>query len=461
MKCYLTWRELGTPAGRLSFQLVPWLPDIGELALGLLPTPTAADANSSGSRNTPQSKANAGLSLTDVIRSDQGTGRKVSAPGRTKRPGLLNPAWIEFLMGFPTGFTELEHSEIRSFRKSRRKSSSQSSQSKRKPTEPETMTEKDDTITAGEATSIMQNLRRVPPMAGTATTIADYQPAAEGETFILPPGITRGVPAELYHRDAGSVSKSTLFDMRISAAHCQHRMLNPKPPTDEMIFGTVVDFLTYTPEASPPFVISAYDKWTTKESREWRDAQVLPIISSKDFDAAHLALESMMRNENFAESFQSGESQLCAKAQLPCCSLADLHLRCRPDFVPLNKPYLVDLKTTGFGMGRQEVFEKVADDKGYHVQAALYLDIWNALNPHDQRWAFKFHVVEREAPFATSTLYYEIGTETMIAGTRDYQRFLAAFEKCLLSGEWPGYPTESIRASLPAWKLNRLRNALP
>lgn len=41
-----------------------------------IPTPTKGDAKSSGSRNTADSKANPGVSLTDYVRGDGGTGRK-------------------------------------------------------------------------------------------------------------------------------------------------------------------------------------------------------------------------------------------------------------------------------------------------------------------------------------------------------------------------------------------------
>ncbi len=46
-----------------------------DLARGLTPTPTVGDASSSGSRNTPSSKAHAGVTLTDVARGDGGRGR--------------------------------------------------------------------------------------------------------------------------------------------------------------------------------------------------------------------------------------------------------------------------------------------------------------------------------------------------------------------------------------------------
>lgn len=96
-----------------------------------IPTPTAGDAKSSGSRNTANSKANPGISLTDFVRQDGGKGRVYPTPGfndyksgkgynhgdkkqtpqlRHLSGGLLNPVWVEWLMGWPLGWTELKPS---------------------------------------------------------------------------------------------------------------------------------------------------------------------------------------------------------------------------------------------------------------------------------------------------------------------------------------------------------------
>lgn len=67
------------------------------------PTPTAGDAKSSGSRNLAGSKAHAGVSLTDAVlfgNSKTSRGEQVA--------GLLNPTWVEWLMGYPSGWTELK-----------------------------------------------------------------------------------------------------------------------------------------------------------------------------------------------------------------------------------------------------------------------------------------------------------------------------------------------------------------
>lgn len=127
-----------------------------QTAVQMWPTPTEGDAKSSGSRNTATSKAHPGISLTDAVRGDSGTGRMpfatptaAIAEGRapqnskgkrdlrldastwatpTSRDhktgqlptrdggdslpvqagGSLNPMWVEWLQGFPLGWTEVE-----------------------------------------------------------------------------------------------------------------------------------------------------------------------------------------------------------------------------------------------------------------------------------------------------------------------------------------------------------------
>ena len=155
----------------------PARPSLSSMAKsGMWPTPTAGDSKASGSRNTPQSKAHSGTSLTDWVRGDGGAGRTtwptprasdaerggrgellhivkgasgprgrlwptprvsmVHGPSEREvregdpkrrletavlvppwRPidvpttgGQLNPTWVEWLMGFPLGWTACDAS---------------------------------------------------------------------------------------------------------------------------------------------------------------------------------------------------------------------------------------------------------------------------------------------------------------------------------------------------------------
>ena len=71
-------------------------------AVALWPTATARDHRRSGSRNKPGSKARPGLSLTDATL--RGGSSRQGQPEST-RGMVLNPRFVERLMGFPDGWT--------------------------------------------------------------------------------------------------------------------------------------------------------------------------------------------------------------------------------------------------------------------------------------------------------------------------------------------------------------------
>lgn len=153
---YLTWRMRGTKSHhRLYFRLVPSVPFIAEIGYGFVPTPdttTGAPNAGSNKRNGPKSLmefarktkdgllptmttdtalragryAQGGLPLSAAIlptmtardgRSPQGARDRPNRVGGKSLSqtmldsgwdkGYLNPKWIEWLMGFPPGWTEL------------------------------------------------------------------------------------------------------------------------------------------------------------------------------------------------------------------------------------------------------------------------------------------------------------------------------------------------------------------
>lgn len=171
--CFLTWKTLATKRGRLLFRLRASAPRTSEIASGLLPTPTAQTygTNQGGAAGrvgkvrpsletmarhglwpTPSVKGNynrKGLSeksgdglATAVNKSlwptpgaaDHRDRGNLGSPAIQRRAakgkqlnlsmvvsdqsGALNPTWVEWLMGFPPGWTDLKPSETPSSRKS-------------------------------------------------------------------------------------------------------------------------------------------------------------------------------------------------------------------------------------------------------------------------------------------------------------------------------------------------------
>ena len=145
-RCYLTWSASTTPHGRLLFRLVPSMPNTDVNEFGLWATPSATDSiGSTGggqSRSlrtdvrmwpTPRASSANGASQQEIeagnpryrletevmlfptpTARDWRSGKASQATmDRNSRPlsehvgGSLNPIFVEWLMGYPEGWTDL------------------------------------------------------------------------------------------------------------------------------------------------------------------------------------------------------------------------------------------------------------------------------------------------------------------------------------------------------------------
>jgi hypothetical protein len=111
-----TWPRSGTMQNGIAYQLLPLAPLTVETESGSWPTPAAHEARL-GYQNRNNGKKGDQKSLTTVVIDSMG--------GRDKVSGQLNPTWVEWLMGFPLGHTDLKPSEMPSSRKSPKSSAEQ------------------------------------------------------------------------------------------------------------------------------------------------------------------------------------------------------------------------------------------------------------------------------------------------------------------------------------------------
>jgi len=134
-RCYLTWKPKATQRGRLYFQLAVKMPSTAETesgsSLGMWGTPTANDAKDSkyaysrGDKTKPVLKLPGQVQMWPTPRSSEHkdcgpVGSKshthmldrkylCAATKESDRPtGKLNPQWVEWLMGYPIGWTDLK-----------------------------------------------------------------------------------------------------------------------------------------------------------------------------------------------------------------------------------------------------------------------------------------------------------------------------------------------------------------
>jgi len=144
---FLTWKASDTAPSHLLFQLAPSMPRTDETGSGFWATPMSSHR---GGRSKASIEKGGGVTLqqqvklwpTPTTRDHKDTGDSImdgTVPvngllGRAVSPsrehGSLNPQWVEWLMGYEIGHTDLKPSEMPSSRRSSRKSAKQSSQEK-------------------------------------------------------------------------------------------------------------------------------------------------------------------------------------------------------------------------------------------------------------------------------------------------------------------------------------------
>ena len=123
-------------------------------------------------------------------------------------------------------------------------------------------------------------------------------------------------------------------------------------------------------------------------------------------------------------------------------------VKCMIDFAPKEDSFLFcdslgDLKTTKDA--RYPAWVKQVYEHHYHVQAAMYLDMWNFLFSGEYRRRTRFYhlIMENVAPYVCT--YRELDPEFIQMGRETYQDALDSYCACLKNKVWPGYDTEPSR----------------
>ena len=148
---FLTWKALGIKPSHLLFQLAPSMPRTAGIASGLWATPSAADSVGSTGEgqgkslrtdvrmwptpiahkkdwwSTPTTSDSKGAPKNRFAGAEHSHGNLSEQVRDAPSSGQLNPQWVEWLMGYPEGWTELKPSEMPLSRKSSRKSAKPSS----------------------------------------------------------------------------------------------------------------------------------------------------------------------------------------------------------------------------------------------------------------------------------------------------------------------------------------------
>src|SRR5690606_30018132 len=98
-------------------------------ALAHIPTPTVNDSRSgrnATAKRRPGARLSPGMTLVDYVTLYPNSDQPSRGTERWEVSGQLNPTWVEWLMGFPLGWTASDVSETQSYPKSRNSSGEES-----------------------------------------------------------------------------------------------------------------------------------------------------------------------------------------------------------------------------------------------------------------------------------------------------------------------------------------------
>ena len=266
----------------------------------------------------------------------------------------------------------------------------------------------------------------------------------------MKPGLNLNVSEAAYHAFP-AVSKSTLWKFAKNPAKWFKTRHEKLEPTASMVWGSLVDCLVLQPhELAECFAVSSFADFRTKEAQAWRDSQTVPVITLAQVEEAKKAAE-LIRAHHFAGAMLDGSTcQVSALSEGLDPETGERFTgKCRVDIVPGASgafgDWLIDLKTT---QSIAKLPSTIADF-GYHVQAAWYLDMFNAASGEDRtRWGFIFQ--ESEAPYEIAVV--ELDPEDIAAGRKWYLRALSQWCQSHKTGNFPSPWDDEIKVvSLPGW----------
>jgi len=242
----------------------------------------------------------------------------------------------------------------------------------------------------------------------------------------------------------GPVSKSLLWDFNQSPYKWRHG--TGREVTKAMDLGTLIHSAILEPNIPLDQIaaVSPYADFRTKAAQEWRDdARAMGKMIATDADIRAASGCEAVFSEDYAERFAGGyKSEVAVFATIGATKIKGMI-----DIVPNNLDLLVDLKTTS-KIGNLRNITNMIVDRGYHWQAALYLDLWNAASG-ENRTRFVICFIEVDAPHETA--WVELTPEMIDAGRIGYMNAVSKWQACCAMDCWPRQHEGITKIEKPAY----------
>lgn len=286
---------------------------------------------------------------------------------------------------------------------------------------------------------------------------------------------SRNTSPDIYHRQMIKrgqreyvMSRGELMEFN----HCPHRWLEGVEPrdTDSTDWGTLIDCLLLQPETFDARYVIAPATYPSKGKggvitekpwnrnatycSDWEELHIgKTVLKIKDHRAAEKAIAVIRQDKHIWELLECSQRSVYATADyldnatgliIPVKILVDLEpLKGHPEY----GNGLGDFKTSL--TAHPGPWPRCVFDRRYHVQAAFYLDVYNAATD-EERDTWYHPMQENYAPFEPGRKI--LSQEFVELGRVKYREALVRYAQCLETGHWPGYDENTPR-SYKGWSF--------
>lgn len=261
--------------------------------------------------------------------------------------------------------------------------------------------------------------------------------------------ITYGMGRQYYADGAtpmnpmGYVSKSILWDCFQERSPYSWKHGATKESSPAMVFGNLVHTLALTPQNfRSEFAVSEFDSFRTNAAKDWKAEQESSgkmVISLNDYN----------RGEEIAEIVCPKIGAFIGDANFEVAIHSEMPTRVKGmiDIVPRVGNMLADLKTTA-SIPSEKDMARLVLNRGYHWQAAMYLDLWNAAS-ESKRDSFAFLFIETAKPYETA--WVTLDEELIEVGRNEYRHALNMWMDCIKTNVWRKRIEDVLVVTVPAW----------
>jgi|WetSurMetagenome_2_1015567.scaffolds.fasta_scaffold35811_2 hypothetical protein len=233
--------------------------------------------------------------------------------------------------------------------------------------------------------------------------------------------------------------------------------LNPKEFEDKYFLFDETDILGILKSegSQKPRATNKYKDWKAEQEeiakgRIWLELSVMKRIE---------AMNNRLMSHKYVKSLLSnGEAEKSIYTEIEIFTGQKIKVKIRPDYKKDNKRIIVDLKSTVDAS--IDEFTKRSANLNYHIQAALYSDIIEAVEGKKMAWSFFFIAQEKVSPYAFNI--FEASPQFIAQGRYEYEALLMLWQWCVENNKWPGYQcfTENRfginMLNLPHWAIKEI-----